>query len=193
MMRKFIAMCALASCLLFASCSHDAPMPLPLGYYRIDLPEPEYSQKNIDCPFGFEISKLSRLEFYESGKEGQKCWFDLYYPSLKARLHFTYKEVDGDLRGYIEESRSMTYEHHIKASRIVTDVLSFPERDVYGVMYSLEGNVASPLQFYLTDSTNHFFRGSLYFETKPNQDSLKPVLKYVQRDMKKFVASFDWK
>jgi gliding motility-associated lipoprotein GldD len=64
---------------------------------------------------------------------------------------------------------------------------------VYGLVYDLGGAVASPVQFYLTDSTNHFLRGSLYFEAKPNPDSIAPVLAYVKKDIELFTRSLEWK
>lgn len=184
-------MCA---AVILASCGDDGPNPLPMGYFRIDIPEPEYTPKDLDCPFGFEVSKESRLEFYKSGKSGEKCWFDISYPRYKARLHFTHKEMQPDeLRSFIEDSRSMTYEHHVKASQINASVVDRSEEKVYGLVYELEGNVASPMQFYLTDSTSHFIRASLYFEAKPNQDSIRPVLNTVRKDMHHLISTFEWK
>lgn len=178
---------------LLVSCSEDAPSPLPSGYFRIDLEPPVYVRKELDCPFVFEISDRSRLDIFSSGLQGQNCWFDLYYPRFKARVHFTYKDLDGNLREYIEESRAMVYEHTIKASKIQSLTISNDNKNVYGLLYSLEGNVASPFQFYLTDSTSHFMRGSLYFEAKPNQDSIGPVLDYVKTDLNHLIESFEWR
>lgn len=178
---------------VLCSCAPDNPTPLPLGYFRIDLPESEYINRQSECPFSFEISDQSRLEFYSSAKEGEKCWFDLYYPRYKARIHFTYKNLDDNLRNYIEESRSITYEHHIKASKIEPVLVENADEKVFGLAYELDGNVASPFQFYLTDSTEHFIRGSLYFESKPNQDSIRPVLVHVKKDLYHLIETFNWK
>lgn len=179
---------------IFNSCADDSPNPLPMGYFRIDIPPTEYVYRDLECPFGFEISKESRLEFYERGKDGEPCWFDIHYPRYNARLHFTHKDMlPNELRTYIEDSRSMTYEHHIKASQINATVINQPDKKVYGLVYELEGNVASPMQFYLTDSTTHFVRASLYFEAKPNQDSIRPVLNAVQADLHHFISTFEWK
>jgi gliding motility-associated lipoprotein GldD len=86
----------------------------------------------------------------------------------------------------------MAYEHQIKASKIKSTVVRKPDENVYGLSFELDGNVASPFQFYLTDSTTHFLRGSLYFESKPNQDSLKPVLEHVKKDFVHFFRTFHW-
>ena len=69
-----------------------------------------------------------------------------------------------------------------------------PERDVYGLMYFLEGEgVASPLQFYVTDSTRHFLRGSLYFNIYPNNDSLQPVIDFITDDVRHLITTLEWK
>ena len=60
-------------------------------------------------------------------------------------------------------------------------------------MYEIEGNAASAYQFHLTDSTNHFVRGSLYFNNIPNQDSIQPVLEFVKEDITHLFETFVWK
>jgi gliding motility-associated lipoprotein GldD len=177
--------------LVLSSCAGESPVPRPVGYFRIDLPEKAYEERNLECPFRFEISKQSRLEYTKENME--RCWFDISYPDLNARVHITYKPVDNNLREFIEESRSLAYEHQVKASRISPKVIAQKEKDVYGLAYDLGGKVASPYQFYLTDSTRHFLRGSLYFMARPNPDSLEPVLNYVREDLDHFIESFEWK
>jgi gliding motility-associated lipoprotein GldD len=184
---------SLLSILVFFGCGEEISTPKPVGYFRIDLPEGEYIRKSPEnCPFTFEQSTLGRLE-YQVSQEDEQCWFNLSYPRFDAKIYLTYKEVDQNLRGYIEESRALTYEHQIKANRISEVKIDDQSRSVYGLVYDLGGAVASPVQFYLTDSTNHFLRGSLYFEAKPNPDSIAPVLAYVKKDIELFTRSLEWK
>jgi len=61
------------------------------------------------------------------------------------------------------------------------------------MFYDLKGNVASQSQFYVTDSTRHFLSGALYFETKPNYDSILPAINYIQKDMMHLIESLRWK
>lgn len=178
--------------LALCSCSNDTPIPKPVGFFRIELPESSYRQKDPEfCPFRFPLSNHGRVE-YKSSPDGPICWFNLSYPRFDAKLYFTYKEVDGNLRELIEESRTLTYEHQVKANRIQEKAVSDTSRSVYGLVYDLGGAVASPLQLYLTDSTNHFLRGSLYFNARPNPDSINPVLTYLQKDIDKFVEELEW-
>ena len=58
-----------------------------------------------------------------------------------------------------------------------------PEHKVYGILYDIKGDAASPIQFMLTDSVHHVLRGALYFDAVPNKDSIAPVLNYVRKDI----------
>jgi gliding motility-associated lipoprotein GldD len=60
-------------------------------------------------------------------------------------------------------------------------------------MFEIEGNAASNLQFYLTDSTHNFIRGALYFYAKPNYDSLAPVIDFLKKDVEHMITTFKWK
>jgi gliding motility-associated lipoprotein GldD len=175
------------------SCKEETPTPKPQGYFRIDLPAAKYREKEPEyCPIKFPLSENGRIE-YTSSTTDPKCWFNLSYTSLDAKIYFTYKEVDGNLRELIEESRTLTYEHQAKANRIREKIISDTSRSVYGLVYDLGGAVASPVQLYLTDSTSHFLRGSLYFNARPNPDSIDPVLEFIKQDIDRFVEKLEWK
>lgn len=176
--------------LLLYACGNSNQVPKPIGYFRLDLPEHAYQHKSPDCSFSFDISKYSRLELYTDS--GKPCWFNIDYPSLNATIFITYKKINNDLRDFIEEAHSLAYQHQIKASRISTQAIRRDSSNVWGLIYDLGGNVASPYQFYLTDSTTHFLRGSFYFNVRPNPDSTKPALEYVKRDIDHFIKSFKW-
>lgn len=175
---------------LLAACQSEQPIPKPIGYFRIEVPDYTYLKKTPDCPFTFEISSLSRIEYFDKPEED--CWFDIYYPNFKARVHMTYKKLDKDLAGHLEHARAMAYEHQIKANSIQSTVVNRADSKVYGLTYKLGGQVASAYQFYLTDSLNHFLRGSLYFEARPNPDSIQPALTIIQDDMSHFIENFEW-
>ena len=106
--------------------------------------------------------------FRSPGKEGT-CWFNCAIPRFSAKLHCTFKELsEKPIRSLVEDAHQMVFSHEIKATGIRTQEFDFPEKDVSGVLYTLTGPVASPLQFFATDSTNRFLRGSLYFDHSPN-------------------------
>jgi hypothetical protein len=45
----------------------------------------------------------------------------------------------------------------------------------------------------LTDSVRSFVRCALYFDNIPNQDSIAPVLEYINNDIQVLMESFRWK
>jgi hypothetical protein len=49
------------------------------------------------------------------------------------------------------------------------------------------------MQFFLTDTTRHFFRGALYFNTQARPDSLAPVTAFLKEDIAVMINSFEWK
>ena len=60
-------------------------------------------------------------------------------------------------------------------------------------MYEITGNAASQIQFHVTDSTNNFIKGALYFYTKPNYDSVLPAVAYIKEDILQLVETLEWK
>jgi len=172
-----------------ASCSHrQQPVPKPRGYFRIDLPEKTYSKTQIDCPFSFETPDYTVL--VPKGKE--TCWYNLEFTEQNATLHLSYKQIESNLDKLLEDTRKLVYEHTIKADAINERFYSDSTKNIFSVVYNIEGNAASPLQFFITDSTKHFVRGSLYFNNIPNKDSIKPVLTFVKEDVTHLIESFDF-
>jgi len=169
----------------------EVPIPKPLGYYRIDFPEKQYINYEGSCPFTFKYPLRSLLDTAINGKPD--CWMNLHYPQYGATVHFTYSVVDGNLNKFIEDSRKLVMKHIVKANDIVEEVIIRDEHNVYGLTYDFEGNTATNYQFFITDSSKHFVRGSMYFNLPPNPDSLAPVNDYIKADLKKMITSFQWK
>lgn len=190
-MKKNILFILLISITL-VSCGGDSFTPKPSGYFRIDLPSKEYQTIEKDCPFVFDYPTYSVIK-QNINNPNQPCWFDVVFTNLNASIYLSYKPVENNLNKYIEESRMLAFKHTVKAFDIGQQVISYPEKKVYGLVYSIEGNAASAYQFHLTDSNNHFLRGSLYFNNIPNQDSIQPVLDFVKEDITHLFDTFEWK
>ncbi|NND94812.1 MAG: hypothetical protein HKN45_08085 [Flavobacteriales bacterium] len=92
----------------------------------------------------------------------------------------------------LDESLGLTYEHHVMADNIENKQVMYPDRSVYGTVSYVFGNVASNVQFYVTDSTQHFLRGSLYFSVPPNKDSIAPVVAHLKVDIDHMLNSISW-
>ena len=188
MSKNFSIFCLL---ILLGSCSHSVPKSH--GYHRIELPEHQYEQlKFKQYPyFNFDISTNAAIEILPDTTVGE--WFNISYPNFNAKLHCTFLPITpSQLNEVSEDSRKFVYRHVTRANAINERLFSNPDYRVYGVLYHLEGNVASPLQFVLTDSISNFFRASLLFNNTPNQDSIAPVLNYIKEDMEQFMESFRW-
>lgn len=170
----------------------ESYIPKPLSYYRIDLPTHDYKKYESDCPF---ILHYQKGAFVLPGKGDKKCWLNLIYPKFNATLHLSYKEaVDAaNVQQFKEESRSLVYKHTVKASGIREYTFDNDSNHVNAIIYELSGEAASPVQFNITDNKQHFFRGALYFNHAPNEDSLAPVITFIKEDIKYLVEHFEWK
>lgn len=166
--------------------------PKPRGFFRIDLPRHEYNHFSSDCPFEFDYGKLSVM-VDESRREGNACQFNLYYPQFKCAVHLTYKPVEDKLIAFTKESRELAYYHIAKADDIQESLVQNAEERVFGFTFDLEGATASNYQFFMTDSTQHFLRGAMYFNVAPNPDSLAPVNAYIKEDIAHLLNTLRWK
>jgi len=173
------------------SCNPDST-PKPRGYFRISLPEKNYYPFLSDCPYRFDLPTYSQIQKDEE-VNSEPCWLNIGFPQFKATLHISYKKVNGNLNIFTEDSRSFVYKHTLKADAINEKTILYPQKNLYGILYEIRGNAASSLQFFLTDSTCHFLRGALYFNVKPNKDSIAPVLEFLSKDISHLIETFEWK
>ena len=179
--------------LFFFSCGGD-PVPKPKGFLRLEYPQAEYIETEIDLPFTFEKNSLaSRIKKVKTDDENRSFGINIDYPSLKGTIYLTYIKVTEDnLIPLIRDSQNLTQEHTQKADVIEGDFYENKDRRVFGMFYEIGGNAASQSQFYVTDSVNHFLNGSLYFYTKPNYDSILPAADYLKKDIKHIMESLKW-
>ena len=182
-------------CVTVASCRHrDVPTPKPVGYFRIDLPERQYQHTDTTLPFTFEQSDQAVLSI-RNQKDGI-CWIDMSYPELNAAFKLTCIPVPkaDSLRNLMIREEKMVKFHYQKADDVEFSVIRDPEARLWGRFYDIEGKeVATPLIFWMTDSTHYFLRGTLYFNFTPNNDSLQPVIDYLREDFMQFTNTFKWK
>lgn len=167
-------------------------VPKPHGYFRIDFPKKEYTTTNNSTPYSFEYPTYSKLLNDTSGI-AEPYWINIEIPQNKAKIHLSYKPVIKNLQTLTEDSRDLAYKHAIKAIAINEKTYLNYDKKVFGTIYEIKGNAASPFQFHLTDSINHFVRGSFYISEIPNYDSLKPVIDFFKQDIDHLIETFNWK
>ena len=169
-------------------------VPRPKGYNRINLPQHTYQQLTENHPYTFEFSKSARV-MPDTFSTAQKDWLFIQYPQFEANIQLTYKPLNNDqnkLKDYINDSFKLAGKHQIRASSIQERrILTKSGRTV--TIFKIEGDVPSPYQFYTTDSTKHFLRGAIYFPIATKNDSLAPVIDYVQADMLQLLNTLQWR
>jgi len=185
----------LAAGLLFLVVSCDQGyLPKPLGYNRLDLPEPQYRALPDSLPYSFEYSTHAKL-LDDTSWVSERYWIEIYYPALRSNIHITYKALNNSeklLREFIDDAYTLTAKHQIKAYAIDEVIQQTPSGKT-AVIAEIEGEVPSQFQFTITDSTRNFMRGALYFNTKVHNDSLAPAIDYMKREMMHIINTLEWK
>lgn len=185
--------CMVVLLLIMSACDRDY-LPKPLGYNRLELPEQTYRTLPDSLPYTFEYSTHARI-LPDTSAINEKYWIEIYYPLLKANVHITYKALGNDkklLKEFMDDAYTLTAKHQIKAYAI-DEVITVTPSGKTAIIAELEGEVPSQFQFTITDSTEHFLRGALYFNTKVQNDSLAPAIDYMKRDMMHLINTLEWK
>jgi gliding motility-associated lipoprotein GldD len=189
---------------LFLSCN-GVYTPRPRGYFRIDFPPHQYQTfDQPGYPYTFEYPVYAQVTrdtiFFEAAPENP-YWINIVFPRFNATIYISYKRIGGpagtkgpgnSFDKLKDDAYKMTYKHTVKASSIDDSVMTTPN-GVSGVFFHVGGNAATANQFYVTDSTRHFLRGALYFDTTPNEDSLGIVNRFLEQDMRHLINSFRWR
>ena len=204
---------------LFAACGGgDSYTPKPKGYMRIDMPEHKYWLVDTlplsdtlfwegdtmvaishDKPFNtfpivFEANQCAEVGEKDAPKG--VTWIDITYPQWNGIIFLTYKPLrrPSDLAAEVDTSYQLLSKHFDFSSGVDERQFVNEADRVYATTYRLSGqNVASTFQFWATDSVRHFLRGSLYIDCVPNNDSLAPVLEYLQQDLIHLVETMKWR
>ena len=176
--------------LLLTGCQREPGTPKPRAYPRIEYPQRSYLNYAAEgCPFTFEYPAYAEI----NDKKDHACWFDLYMPEFRARLHCSYLRVKNR-----KEFDDLVHDAFTIADKI-NERANFMEQTpvrnaqaVGGLALHFTGPAASPFHFFLTDTTQHFFKASLYFEAEVRPDSLAPIVKFVEEDINHLINSFTW-
>jgi gliding motility-associated lipoprotein GldD len=164
------------------------------------FPKKEYQQFNGPYPFTFLYPKYAVVEPDTSITRDKKLinmkyLLNMQFPQFNGTLHLSYESITSTkvFNELIEDAHSFAFKHTVKATGINQALIYNPQRQIYGIYYTIDGNAASSAQFFLTDSVHNYIRGALYFNTEPRLDSIQPVLDFVKKDMDVMIGSFKWK
>jgi gliding motility-associated lipoprotein GldD len=156
----------------------------------VEYPERKYIQYNTPgCPFIFEYP-----DYAEINNKDESCWFDLYMPSFNARIHCSYLPVKNraDFDGLVEDAFVIAKRINERANYMEETRIQNPQ-NVGGLTLTWTGPAASPIHFFMSDTTHHFFKGALYFNSKVQPDSLDPIAKFIRTDIDHMISTFEWK
>ena len=170
---------------IVVSCDPQS-QPKPSAYLSLEYPEKTYQKLSISRPYSFDVLESSIV------KDQHRDWLEIEYPALKASISITYRKVDQNLGELLSEAEKLVFKNTLKADEIIHKDFSNAKKRVYGSMYEITGNAASQIQFHATDSTRHFIKGSLYFFTTPNYDSILPAVVYIEKDILHLMETLEW-
>jgi gliding motility-associated lipoprotein GldD len=189
----------IAIILILVACGGEDYMPKPRIYPKVELPVRAYKEFDTEfCNFTFlqpEATEVQQKQEFFGQPTANSCWFNLYYPALNGSIHFTYYPITKEkpLYEFVKDIYKMEDQHLQKATYMDHAAIVKREDNVFGGLTDIGGDVGMPFQFFLTDSTTHFVRAGLTFNTAANSDSLAPVIQYVKEDISKLIESFKWK
>ena len=170
----------------------EIKVPKQRGYFRIDLPERNYTKfKQSDFPYSFNIPSYSKVE-KDTDVGAEPYWINVNFPTMKATVHLSYHKLHNNLAEVVEDAHHLAFKHEVRADAINTKEFHYDEKNVHGLLFDIKGDAASVLQFCVTDSTTNFVRGALYFNVPPNKDSLAPVVTFIREDIIEMISSFEW-
>ena len=177
---------------MLSSCTRTYT-PKPKGFLRIEPPAAQYTIfDEAALPYAFSFSRYAIIE--RPPTDSALYWVNIDYPSFNAKIYCSYIQITPQtLNEHTEDCIRLAERVARNADAITEKYYENIDNNVYGTLLIIEGESASPVQFMLTDSTKHFFRGALYYKDKPNMDSIAPVTDYIKSDITELFQTFYWK
>lgn len=172
------------------ACQETPGTPKPRAYPRIEYPARDYKTYSIEkCPFTFQYPAYAEIK-----DKKEECWFDIYMPAFNARLHCSYLPLDNkeEFGELVRDAFLIATKINEKANYMEESRIQNPQ-GVGGLLLNWTGPAASPVHFFVSDTTNHFFKAALYFDSRVQPDSLAPIVTFIKQDLDTLISSFAWK
>lgn len=190
---------AIVPCFLFffLSCNNDYTIK-PRGYFKIDFPQKAYQKfDSPSYPYSFEYPVYGEIindSLFFDEKAENPFWININFPRFNGKIYISYKEIGRNkLDSLVNDAFTMSYKQHTYKASAIEPIPFTTPNNLNGIYFSLKGNTATANQFFITDSTRHFLRGALYFDAVPNEDSLRPVNNFLQKDLQHLINTLQWK
>ncbi len=175
-----------------SSCGEEQLTPKPPTYLRLELPEASYKTYKDDCGYSFKLNNNYSVEMAPVQDKGFNCHRRIQLGDLNGTVFFRFMKMEKPVAFYINNSIDEVEVHQVKATNIKDKKIVRTQDRVFGTIFELHGDVATPFQFYLTDSTDQFVYAEVLFNCRPNYDSLKPSLEYLKKDLDTLLSTFQW-
>lgn len=180
MMRVFV--------LLFfvLSCDKIADLPKQRSFFAPDFQLTHYVESNIGCKYNFLINSKALISNIKN------CNYNIEYKNLNSKIYINHINYFENIELLLNTFDQKVIENSKFSDQIIESEYIDIERKIYSKLFSFVGDSPSNIQFYVTDMSDKFINGSLFFDAKTNYDSLLPYIDYVRNDIKKMVDSFNW-
>jgi gliding motility-associated lipoprotein GldD len=168
--------------------------PKPKGYFKINFPEKKYTTFQMQgYPYSFDYpvyATITKDSLFFGDKTENPWWININFPQFNGRVYVSYKQISkNNFSQLVDDAFKLTGKHTQKATSI-DDSVMHTQNGIYGMYFKVGGDVATANQFFLSDSTNHFLRGALYFDATPNEDSLRIINNFLLEDVKHIINTF---
>ncbi|MEL6131919.1 MAG: hypothetical protein AAFR59_01005 [Bacteroidota bacterium] len=174
-------------------CEEYIPYARKYGYPRIDTPAPSkrvYQTFDLtNCPVRFDYPSIGEV----ARTMPDSCWVDVKMTPFNLTWHITYRKIPSgsDIDRQREDHRKLVYKHSQKATRIQEILIEEPQTK--GILYEVYGEVGTPVQAFLYDSTQtQVALLNIYFQTAEGMDSLAPVIQYMKEELNHTLETFRW-
>lgn len=168
---------------------------LPFIFEANECTELTLKRPRLVCTMEDYDTKRGIKPVYSKGMFDE-VWLDINYPQWDGVVFLTYQRLKSpdDLRGQTDTSLRLLEKHYAFASGIEEQHYVDDNRKVYGTTYHIGGNrVASTYQFWVSDNSTHFLRGAFFLNQTPNNDSLAPIIEYIQADLDHLIETLRWR
>lgn len=190
-MRFFNIICSLCFLFTFFSCENNSSLPKQDAYLRIEFNEPNYLiYKNQNSKINFLYNSSS-----SSIESISERTINLDYKKLGMNLDLSFDKLNDEteLTNYLRDFNLLLDAHTKRSNGFLIKEFENRNYSTYGKLYEFRGDVASPIQFFLTDSINNFIHGSLNMTVKSKYDSIYPSVQYIKNDILVFFESINLK
>ena len=174
---------------LVFSCENNFNLPKPDAYLRIEFNEPKYlNYEDVNSQIDFYYNSSSSSINQISSKS-----INLNYENLGMSLDLSFNKLssENEVINYITDFNLLLDTHTKRSNGFLVKEFENVEYSTFGKIYEFKGDVASPIQFFITDSLNNFIQGAVNKEISSKYDSIYPSIQYIKNDILVFFESIN--